>query len=524
MKSSSIPPDGDGASTSTELEALREFAAVLERIRPRLDAAIEAAALGVPAFAALMQTLDPETREREGQRSRAAETAALHEGRWEPLLESLRGQGAFYAQIGIGFEDWWALLRPYREVVYDELLPAELRRERAAIDGMGLFIDRAMAAIGLAYVDARQAMVRKAEEEREHYQRLFSESPLGKMVLHWEEPPDRASFQVVSANASATVMSGGKLARFAGTRLDPAAAGLDPDLNQWCATAAETNEPQHWTWHIGHGAETRTYEARGYAMGGGHVGVVFQDVTARRRMQEALASHAADLERSNRELDEFAYVASHDLKAPLRDIDTLAGWIEEDAAEQLPEGSRRHLRTLRERIGRMERLLEDLLQYSRAGRIRHEPELLDLGAVIDSAAHLAAIPPSFTLVVSGEAPALRAPRVPLELVLRNLLANAAKHHDRDAGRIEVALKEIEGAVEIAISDDGPGIPAEFHGRIFAMFQTLKPRDEVEGSGMGLAVVKKIVETHGGHVAVESAGRGTTFRITWPTEPTRRIER
>jgi signal transduction histidine kinase len=113
-------------------------------------------------------------------------------------------------------------------------------------------------------------------------------------------------------------------------------------------------------------------------------------------------------------------------------------------------------------------------------------------------------------------PTFQTPRVPLEQVIRNLVSNAIKHHDRDDGAIEVFSRESGNFYEFAVSDDGPGIPPEFHDRVFQIFQTLKSRDEVEGSGMGLALVKKTVEAHGGNVTLESSGgRGTTFRFTWP---------
>ena len=125
------------------------------------------------------------------------------------------------------------------------------------------------------------------------------------------------------------------------------------------------------------------------------------------------------------------------------------------------------------------------------------------------------MPSGFELAIEGPSPLLRTARAPLEQVLRNLLGNAVKHHDRDSGRISVCVEEREGWIEVGIVDDGPGIPEQFHERVFRMFQTLRPRDQVEGSGMGLAIVKKVVESHGGQVGLESDERGTKVRFTWP---------
>lgn len=494
-----------------EREALRAFADVLDRVRPRVDAAVEEAALRIPVFARLLDTLDPAVRERQGAQSRALEHGALVDGEWAPYLAHLRGMGAMYAQLGIEFDDWYTLLRPYRDVVHAELLPVAGERERAALGGMGIFLDRAMAAIGAAYVDAKQALVRGAQEQLDLYVQLFTETPWGKLLLAWTDE----ALRVVAANPAASAMTGGRLLGAEGTTLGEAGAGLE-SLVEHAARAARTGEPQRWSWRASIGGAERVYDGRAVRLGAGHVGALFEDVTERRQLQDELARRAADLERSNRDLDEFAYVASHDLKAPLRDIDTLAGWIDEDAGASLADGTRRHLQTLRDRIGRMERLLDDLLEYSRAGRVRHEPEQLDVRRLVEDAIALAALPAELTVHVTGDAPPIRAARVPLELVLRNLLANAAKHHDRPDGRVDVSIEADGEVLRIAVADDGPGIAPEYHERIFAMFQTLKPRDEVEGSGMGLAVVRKMAEAHGGRVRVESAGRGATFTVTWPT--------
>jgi signal transduction histidine kinase len=217
-------------------------------------------------------------------------------------------------------------------------------------------------------------------------------------------------------------------------------------------------------------------------------------------------------------LDQFAYVASHDLKAPLRGIDNLASWIVEDAGHLLPEASRRHLELLQGRAQRLEGLLESLLAYSRAGRITGLQEEVDSAELVREAADLINLPAEFRVEVSGSLPRLLTYRAPLELVFRNLLSNAVKHRNGAGGHVRVSSRTADNPsfVEFAVADDGPGIEPEYHERIFGLFQTLRPRDEVEGSGMGLALVKKTVESLGGTIRVESAGgKGATFYFTWP---------
>jgi PAS domain S-box-containing protein len=236
-------------------------------------------------------------------------------------------------------------------------------------------------------------------------------------------------------------------------------------------------------------------------------------------LEERVAERTAELQRSNRELDRFAYVASHDLKAPLRAIDNLSKWIEADVGPILPATSREHLVKLRGRVQRMERLLEDLLAFSRAGRVQHAAERVETIALVQNVFDLLAPPQEFRLIVDDNLPQLMTQRVPLETVLRNLMGNAIKHHDRPAGVIRVQARETGELVEFCVADDGPGIDPVYHERIFDLFQTLQPRDQVEGSGMGLAIVKKTVESMGGTIRVDSApGQGAQFRFTWPKLP------
>lgn len=241
------------------------------------------------------------------------------------------------------------------------------------------------------------------------------------------------------------------------------------------------------------------------------------DISARVKASERLAEHRNELERSNKELATFAYVASHDLKSPLRGIFQISQWIEEDLQTGDTLSIPKHMELLRGRLRRMEHLLDDLLAYSRAGRQVGSISQIELGNLARNIFEMQAPPEGFSLEVAQDMPAFTTFATPLEQVLRNLFSNAVKHHDRSTGCIKlnwtIANKDY---YEFSVSDDGPGIPQKYHERVFVMFQTLKPRDEVEGSGMGLALVKKIVETYGGTTNIDSDGlRGSTIRFTWP---------
>ena len=228
---------------------------------------------------------------------------------------------------------------------------------------------------------------------------------------------------------------------------------------------------------------------------------------------------AAALERSNRELDAFAYAASHDLRAPLRGIANLAEWIQEDlaaAGEPRPEVADM-LDLMRSRMLRMEALIEGILQYSRAGRVSQKIERVDTKKLVREVVDLLAPPEQVTITI-GALPTIDAPALPLQQVFMNLISNALKHSQRADAVIAVDCHEGGRVYEFCVKDNGPGIPAEFHDRVWGIFQTLAPRDKVEGTGIGLSLVKKLVEAHGGRVWLESEpGTGAAFYFAWPKQ-------
>lgn len=242
--------------------------------------------------------------------------------------------------------------------------------------------------------------------------------------------------------------------------------------------------------------------------------------SARQRVELALARQrelVTDLARKNRDLDQFAYVASHDLKAPLRGIGNLAGWIEEEVGDALPDTSREHFRLLRGRLARMEALIEGILSYARAGRATDTPAETDLTAFFRGVVDMVPLPEGMTAHVPEGLPSVTVNRVPLQQVVQNLVANAAKHGARGGARnLWVDAAPAGDFFECSVRDDGEGIDPRYHARIFEIFQTLSSRDKVEGTGIGLAVVKKLVEGVGGAVRVVSApGEGASFVFTWP---------
>ena len=241
------------------------------------------------------------------------------------------------------------------------------------------------------------------------------------------------------------------------------------------------------------------------------------DVTEKIRTEQRQRQLVNELTSINEELRNFSYVASHDLKSPLRGIDQLASWISEDLGDTLSQETSSHLQLMRKRIKRMETLLDDLLAYSQAGRSSDELVTIDTRELVRDVFELSSAVKIIHLKLADNLPVLFTRKVPLELILRNLISNAIKHHDKPEGTISISTMPYSEGIEFIVTDDGPGIPQEHQQRVFGMFQTLKPRDEMEGSGIGLALAKKTVLNVGGTMWLESdGGHGCSFHFTWPS--------
>ena len=240
------------------------------------------------------------------------------------------------------------------------------------------------------------------------------------------------------------------------------------------------------------------------------------DISARRKVELELEAKQAELLRSNKDLEQFAYVASHDLKAPLRAIELLVQWITEGLGGYDTNNVQENLGLLAKRTQRLNRLLDDLLAYSRAGRKVGAHRVTDTHALVLDVKQLLNPPPTITISIEGQLPKFGTHPAPLEQVFRNLIGNAIKHHPGPQGRVVVSCADQGDHYVFSIEDDGEGIPAQYAERVFEMFQTLKSRDQVEGSGMGLAIVSRIVQWQHGRVWFEPArgGRGTVFKFQW----------
>jgi len=232
-------------------------------------------------------------------------------------------------------------------------------------------------------------------------------------------------------------------------------------------------------------------------------------------MAKVLSHNIAELRRKNQELDQFAHVVSHDMKAPLRGIDNVVTWIEEDHKEELTPKVAEYIHLIKGRVTRGENLIQGLLTYARVGKEEQVKETVHVKDLINDLLENYPLKLGLKIEVEQGLPELYTNKVPLFQVFSNLVGNAIKYNDKKHGLIKIYHKELEKHYEFFIEDNGPGINQNYHEKIFVIFQTLQERDSFESTGVGLAIVKKILDSRGEKISVSSeTGNGTTFSFTW----------
>lgn len=240
------------------------------------------------------------------------------------------------------------------------------------------------------------------------------------------------------------------------------------------------------------------------------------EIAERKRTEAALRQAGEELESANTELMSFAYVVSHDLKAPLRGVSQLVEWLKEDYGEAFDEEGRETLELLTGRVLRMHNLIEGILEYSRVGRIREERRSVDLNELVEDVISMVNPPPHIEVSMENTLPSVVCEPTRIHEVFQNLIDNAIKYMDKPSGKIKIHCYGNDSQWVLSVSDNGPGIDERNYTKVFEIFQTLAPRDQMESTGVGLSLVKRIVELHGGRVWVESKlGDGSTFFFTLP---------
>ncbi len=232
-------------------------------------------------------------------------------------------------------------------------------------------------------------------------------------------------------------------------------------------------------------------------------------------MSQTLEKNFNELTKKNRELDQFAYVVSHDLKAPLRGISNIISWIDEDHQKDITPEVKDNLDLIKGRALRLENMINGLLEYAKVGKIVKGKERVDILKMLHELTDLL-VPKNFEVHIDGVMPFIITEKLHIEQVFSNLISNAVKYNPNDNPTIIIRGRELNDFHEFTVTDNGMGIQKEYFDKIFVIFQTLQERDAFESTGVGLAIVKKIIDDYKGVIRVESElGKGTSFTFTWP---------
>jgi len=235
------------------------------------------------------------------------------------------------------------------------------------------------------------------------------------------------------------------------------------------------------------------------------------EIAEREKSEMKQAELLNTIAKTNEELKDFAYIISHDLKAPLRGISTLAEWITNDYADKFDDDGKEQMKLLSSRVSRMHNLIEGVLQYSRVGRVNEERVQINLNELVPEVIDMVSPPENISITIENELPVITCEQTRIMQVFQNLISNAIKYMDKPDGWVKIGCVEEDDHWIFSVSDNGPGIEDKYFEKIFQIFQTLSSRDEFESTGVGLTVTKKIVELYGGRIWVESTlGQGSTF--------------
>ena len=233
------------------------------------------------------------------------------------------------------------------------------------------------------------------------------------------------------------------------------------------------------------------------------------------RQRVVLNSTNEKLASINKQLDEFVYIVSHDLKAPLRGLMSLASFLEEEIGANPKQEVADLLKMMKSRTERMQGLIDGILHYSRMANNKGETEDVNVKSLINNIVDLISPPDNVTFEIADNLPTLKAETIKLHEVFQNLILNAIKYNSKEKIFVKISCVETTESYEFSVSDNGNGIKPEHFEKIFGIFQTLQPKDQCESTGIGLTIVKKIVEQNGGKIIVESVlGEGSTFKIIW----------
>jgi PAS domain S-box-containing protein len=360
-------------------------------------------------------------------------------------------------------------------------------------------------------VTVRRKFRESIEAEREKYSRIIANMNLGLIEVNTEDEIQMVnqSFELISGYSEKELLGkkGRELLLTPESRVKLSQENqnrLKGESNSYEVTGrTKTGELRHW---LISGAPN--YNINGQVVGS--IGIHL-DITDLKTLEIQKEQLLKKLEKSNDELEEYAHVVSHDLKSPLRSINALVNWIKDDNQEQLDTQTLEYLAMIEITLEKMEQLISDVLRFSSLGESTAKSEV-DLNQVLEDIQTLLHCPDHIEITLKKPMPVLMADRVKIQQLFQNLLSNAIRYCDKAQGLIEIDWTQNDQTFTFWVRDNGIGIEEEYHDKVFKIFQSLNKHKD--STGIGLSIVKKIVEMHGGDIWLDSTpGEGTTFYFT-----------